>query len=201
MDMEKQSVRIGVDRFFYAKLIEDTDSGATYEPPTHLPGVNVVSLSSKSEIGTFYADDGVFETFPVEGDKLIQVSFAGISNKEVSELTGANYEAGLLVDKKTDIPPYMAIGFRTQKSNGSYRYVWIHKGRFAKADLHSYSKTGSISPQPDIYSFTAVNRVNDGAWRQMLDSDDESVSEVLTEEELNSKTTGWFSDPNFEPSA
>lgn len=200
--MEKQSVRIGVDRFFYAMIESEDDTGITYqdELPVHLPGVNAIALNVNSAIGSFYADDGIFETYQTEGDYDIQVKFAGISNEVASKLTGATYERGLLVDKKNDTSPYMAIGFRTQKSNGEYRYVWIYKGRFTKPDMQGFTKSNSISPQSDVYSFKAVSRLSDGAWRQMLDSDDAEIINKMTNSELNNPSTGWFCDPNFVPS-
>ena len=198
--MDKQSVRISVDRFYYAKLTKDDDFETIYDTPVHLPGVNVVALRTNSAIGSFYADDGVFETYFVEGDRDLQVSFSGLSNEVVGTLTGTDYQSGLLVDKKDDSPPYAAIGFRTQKSNGSYRYVWLYKGRFAKADIDGYTKSAVLSPQPDVYTFKAINRVHDGAWRRMLDSDDQNLSAGLTEGVLSDEASGWFSSPDFDPS-
>ncbi len=200
--MEKQSVRIGVDRFFYAKLLSDDSIGAEYAPSVHLPGVSEVGMGLNSSIGAFYADDGVFETYSVDGEKYLQVSFSGISNEIAAELTGSSYTSanGLLVDKKNDTPPYVAVGFRAQKSNGEYRYVWIYKGRFAKSDSYSVTKSGNVSPQKDVYIYKAALRVYDGAWRQMLDSDDANLPAGMTADTLNSETTGWFSNPNFVPS-
>ncbi len=194
-NMERQSVKIGVDRFFFAPLIKDDDTGVEYESSVYLPGVNVVVLYPNSDIRAFYADDGVYETYVLEGEREMQVSFAGLSNEVTAKLTGASYKNGLLKDKRGDNPPYVAVGFRTQKSNGEYKYIWVYKGRFVKSKFTSNTKSSAISPQPDVYTFKAVSRVNDNAWRQQLDSDDLSVT--LTNEELNNENTGWFSTPDF----
>lgn len=196
--MEKQSVRIGVDRFFIAKIIGESPSEITYEPSEHIPGVNYVAVTPNQQIGSFYADDGVYETYIINGEVHIQVSFAGISNETAAKLTGATCENGLLVDKKSDSPPYMAIGFRTQKSNGHYRYVWLYKGRFSKSPLANTTKSSGVSPQTDVYDYTAVCRTQDGAWRQMLDSDCPDLPEGFADT-LNSDTVGWFTDPNITP--
>ena len=198
--MDKQSVRISVDRFHYACISNDDETSITYEESIHLPGINVVALRTNSSIGSFNSDDGVYETYVLEGDRDMQVSFAGLSNEVVAELTGAAYQNGLLEDKKNDSPPYVAVGFRTQKSNGRFRYVWLYKGRFAKADIDGYSKTSSLSPQPDIYTFKAVNRKYDGAWRRMLDSDDGNLPAGVTDTELGNESNGWFSSLKFDPS-
>lgn len=35
---------------------------------------------------------------------------------------------GVLVRTATDKPPYFAVGFKSEKSNGKYRFVWLYKG-------------------------------------------------------------------------
>ena len=75
----------------------------------------------------------------------------------------------------------------------------LYKGRFAKADIDGYTKAATLSPQPDIYTFKAINRVSDGAWRRMLDSDDPNLPAGVTEEVLSAEAIGWFSSPDFNP--
>ncbi|MCK5128344.1 MAG: hypothetical protein KAQ68_00720 [Clostridiales bacterium] len=201
--MNKQSVRIGVDRFFYAPLISDEASGISYDDCVSVPGVTEVSVTLNSTIETFYADDGPFETFVNEGDKEVKISLAGMSADVVSALTGASYSStnGLIKDSKSDNPPNVAVGFRSQKANGEYRYVWIYKGKFSKSDATAQTKSGSAAPQADSYTYKATMRVYDGNWRQMLDSDDANCPTGLTVAMLNDATTGWFSSPDFVPVA
>ena len=35
---------------------------------------------------------------------------------------------GVLVRTASDRPPYFAVGFKSEKSDGAFRYVWLYKG-------------------------------------------------------------------------
>ncbi len=37
-------------------------------------------------------------------------------------------ENGVLVRTAQDKPPYFAVGFKSEKSDRSFRYVWLYKG-------------------------------------------------------------------------
>ena len=44
---------------------------------------------------------------------------------------------GVLVRTASDRPPYFAVGFKSEKSDGAFRYVWLYKVR-AKPMTESY---------------------------------------------------------------
>jgi len=50
-----------------------------------------------------------------------------------SVLLGHSVTGGVLIKKSTDTAPYVALGFKSKKSNGSYRYVWLYKGKLRPA--------------------------------------------------------------------
>jgi hypothetical protein len=54
-----------------------------------------------------------------------------------------------LVTSSNDVPPWVAIGFRTLKSNGTYRYVWLYKGKFVDPEEKSETKGDSVNFQTD----------------------------------------------------
>ena len=35
---------------------------------------------------------------------------------------------GVLVRTATDKPPYFALGFKSEKSDSTFRFVWLYKG-------------------------------------------------------------------------
>ena len=200
--MERQSVKIGVDRLCYALMLTDNSGGATYDIVESIPGTTEVGITQNNSVGTFYADDGSYETYNQQGDIELSISLAGLSQKVRALLTGASYSVnGLATDGKADNAPNVAIGFRTQKANGKYRYVWVYKGKFSKSDGTHQTKTGTVTTQTEQYSYKALHREYDGKWRQMLDSDDENLPIGLSDGDLYNITTGWFSSPNYVPVA
>jgi len=42
----------------------------------------------------------------------------------------ASVVKGVLIESKDDLPPTIALGFKSKKNNGKYRYVWLLKGKF-----------------------------------------------------------------------
>ena len=55
---------------------------------------------------------------------------------------------GVLVRTASDRPPYFAVGFKSEKSDGTFRYVWLFKVR-AKPDHETYATKGGTSHPPE----------------------------------------------------
>jgi len=98
---------------------------------------------------------------------------------------------GVLIENKNDIAPTIALGFRSKKSNGKYRYVWLLKGKFElTADEYD---TEAEKPQPKSAklkgSFYA--REFDGNFRFIADEDEVGVDLAII--------TAWFTAVPDEP--
>lgn len=201
--MNGQSVKIGVDRAFIAEVTSDNESGVVYAASEAIPGVTEIAVTTNNAVGTFRADDGIYETYQQQGDVEVQISLAGLSQSVYAKVTGARYDAttGLSKDGKIDAPNAFALGFRTQKANGSYQYVWLLKGKFNKPDQTSTTKGDGDTAVADQYTFMAENRIFDGDWRNRFDSDDENAPIGLSDTLLNNATTGWFASPDYVPTA
>jgi len=199
--MNNQKVRIGVDRLFYAKLLGDTESSVLYGAPVALPGVTNIGLTLNHSLEAFWSDDAPDEFLVNDGVKELKMSSKGLSAAVYADLMGAAYSStnGLQKDGKMDNPPFVAVGFRAQKTSGEYRYVWVYKGKFSKPDSSKASKTATTTAQTDELTYKAIPRVYDGNWRQMLDSDDENIPSGLNAALLNDTDAGWFSSPDYIP--
>ena len=199
--MEKQAVKIGVDRLFIAEVLTDDSTSTTYATPELIPGTTEISLTTNNNIETFYADDGPYENYQQQGDIELKMVLAGLSLQTYSKVTGATYDntTGLMKDGKADSPSDFAVGFRTQKSNGKYQYCWLYKGKFNKPDSSNTTKSDSVTVSTEEYTYKAVARLSDGYWRQKLDSDDLNLPEGITDQVLNNEIDGWFSSPDYTP--
>ena len=85
-----------------------------------------------------------------------------------------------------DVPPWVAIGFRTLKSNGNYRYVWLYKGRFSDPEDNNETKADSINFQSDTikgqfvkleYGVSVDGSVRK-AWKYEIDEDNALVNAI-----------------------
>lgn len=170
-------VRIGVDQLHYAICTDgDTETWAT---PVALKGVITVNINPNGSQETLFADDGPYETATTTGNIEVEINKAALTMAEKAALLGHTYSNGKLAYKATDVPPFVAIGFRTLKSNGHYRYVWLLKGKFIDPEDQNETKGDSINWQTDTINgqFLKTN-VNDN-WKVEADEDDVDAATVV----------------------
>ena len=103
-----------------------------------------------------------------------------------AELLGHTVESGVLKKKGGDVPPWVAVGFRTLKSNGSYRYYWLNKGKFATPEEDLKTKGDSIEFTTPTISGSFVKRDSDDEWQRQADADDSESATAIT---------NWFKGP------
>lgn len=194
------STRIGCDNLVYAKMTtEDTTSAApVYGTVTPAPGVMSVKINPNGAQETLFADDGPMETASTLGKIEVEIQKAELTTANKADLLGHQVDTkGGLVYGDSDTPPWVAIGFRTLKSNGNYRYVWLYKGKFTEPEDSNETKGDSISFQTDTISgqFTRLNyayTVNNKSirpWKYEIDQDNEDADATVI--------STWFSAPVF----
>jgi len=201
--MPKPLPRIGVDKAFYALLTQDTDAGVVYGAPVAMQGIKQIAYNPNAQMQVYYADDGAYTTISQDGDIDLVVTLADLDPAVYAAILGVaqNAASGVIDEDKTDNPPELAFGYRTQKSNGEYRYIWVLKGKFSKPALDAQTKSNSISAQERELNFKGLNRDYDGKKRRRVDSDDVLLPVGLTNTALVNSSTGWFSNPDYVPVA
>lgn len=142
------STRIGCDNLVAAKLLTDTGSAATWDTVFPLTGVKSISISPNSSDETLFLDDGPAETATTLGKIEVTIAKGDLTTDQKAFLLGHSVDTkGGLVSAGNDNAPWLAIGFRTLKSNGKYRYVWLYKGKFAEPDDKNETKTDKVTFQ------------------------------------------------------
>ena len=77
---------------------------------------------------------------------------------------------GVLVRTAQDKPPYYAVGFRSEKSDKTYRYVWLDKVRAKPVTENYATKEGkTITRQTGEVEWTAIKRTHDGRYQAVAD--------------------------------
>lgn len=172
-------VRIGVDKLHYA-ICTDGDT-ETWGLPVALKGVISVNVNPNASQETLFADDGPYETAVTTGNIEVEINKAQLSISERAALLGHEYDSntGILKSKSTDTPPYVAIGFRTLKSNGTYRYVWLYKGKFTDPEDQNETKGDSINFQTDTINGQFLQTNKDGVWKVEADEEDASAATTI----------------------
>lgn len=192
------STRIGCDNLVYATMTtEDTiTTPPEYGEVVKAPGVISVNINPNGAQETLFADDGPMDTAATLGKIDVAINKAELTSKNKADLLGHSIDSnGGVLYGDSDIAPWTAIGFRTLKSNGNYRYVWLYKGKFTEPEDNNETKGDSINFQTDTingqfmkltYPVT-VDGKQKRLWKYEIDQDSEGVKDTV----INS----WFNAP------
>ena len=194
------ATRIGCDNLVYAPMTtEDTTEAApVYGTVTRAIGVMSLNINPNGSQETLFADDGPMETASTLGKIDVEIQKSELTTQNKADLLGHQIDAkGGLVYGDSDIAPWHAIGFRTLKSNGNYRYVWLYKGKFTEPEDQNETKGDSINFQADTikgqfvrlnYAYE-VNGKKTRPWKYDMDQDFEQADAATIAK--------WFDAPVF----
>lgn len=109
-----------------------------------------IGVNPNATMETLFADDGPMETATTLGKIEVEIKKNELTAAERAALLGHQTDSkGAIVYAADDVPPWVAIGFRTLKSNGKYRYVWLYKGRFSDPEEQNETKGDGVNFQTD----------------------------------------------------
>ena len=89
----------------------------------------------------------------------------------------------------------VAVGFRARKANGTYRYFWLYRVKFAVPSTNLTTKGDSIEFSTPTIEGTVTRRnkldgKNEHPWKAEVNEDDAAVE--------SSVITGWYTEV-YEP--
>lgn len=183
--------KIGVDQIYIAEILQDDASAYSADTPEWFAPAMQVSQEPSSNKATLYADDQPYDVSHSEGETKLTIEVSGLPLEVQAKILGRKFDAttGRMYDN-AGVPPDMALGFRSKKSNGAYRYFWFLKGSFSAPKEESVTQKDSPDPKSTtleftaiktIFKFTVASGVTDTVKRVVGDDDADAFSE-----------TGWF---------
>ncbi len=181
--------KIGLDSLYVALVTADSASAYTAGTPEYLAPAAEASQEPASAMKVDYYDDQPFDISSSEGETKIALKISALPPERQAQITGKTYDAstGRVYDNG-GTPPDMALGFRSMKSNGKYRYYWFLKGRFSTPKEEAATKTDSPESKPATLEFTALRTIY-----KFTDANNDSVKRVFGDEDsTNFSGTGWF---------
>jgi len=164
-------VQIGLKDLHYALLTKDDATGVIYGAPDKITGAINAKISPKVNTSTLYADDGPDEVASALGEITVELQVKDLSLDIQAALLGHTVTGGVLTKNASDIAPYIAIGFKSLKSNGKYRYVWLFKGKFQLQEQEYKTQEDTPEFQTPSIQATFVKRQYDGDWQKITDED------------------------------
>lgn len=191
------ATRIGVSNFNYAVMTEEDTltTPPVYDTVKSAPGIMSININPNASVDTLFADDGPFETATTIGQVEVEVQKNSLTTENKADLLGKAIDTkGGLISSATDIPPWVAVGFRSLKSNGKYRYVWLYKGKFQDPEDNNETKGDSINWQSDTITGNFVRLVYEqtyegrtiAPYKYEMDEEDETADPTTI--------STWFDD-------
>lgn len=166
-------VQVGLRDLHYATLTKDDASGVTYGTPVKIAGAINAKISPKMNSATLYADDGPDEVASALGEITVELQVKDLGLATQAALLGHTVGTDKVMLKNADdVAPYVAIGFKSLKSNGKFRYVWLYKGKFQLPEQEYKTREDNPEFQTPSISGTFIKRQKDGAWQAIGDEDD-----------------------------
>ena len=166
------SSTIGLKNVVIAPLTTDTAEGHSYGDLQLVAGAIEASVTpDNTDPDILYADDVEFDTLYADPETSFKLKMADIP-LAIQEMLFANTidDNGVLIRTAQDKPPYFAVGFKSEKSNGKFRYVWLYTVRAKPLTENFATKEGNtINRQNPEIEFTAIKRTHDGRYQAVAD--------------------------------
>ena len=189
------SSTVGLKNMVIAPVTEDNETSTTYGDLQRVAGAIEATITPENNDPDIqYFDD-------VEGDVLYPDPELTFKTKLadlpliVQEMIFSNKidDNGVLIRTANDKPGYFAVGFMSEKANGTYRYVWLFKVR-AKPVTETYAtKEGtSITRQAGEVEWTAIKRTSDGRYQAVADEGENGFTAEKAAAFLNTVYTPVF---------
>ena len=189
------SSTVGLKNMVIAPVTADTETATTYGDLQRVAGAIEATITPENNDPDIqYIDD-------VEGDVLYPDPELTFKTKLadlpliVQEMIFSNKidDNGVLIRTANDKPGYFAVGFMSEKANGTYRYVWLFKVR-AKPVTETYAtKEGtSITRQTGEVEWTAIKRTSDGRYQAVADEGENGFTAEKAAAFLNTVYTPVF---------
>ena len=180
---------VGLKNVVIAPLTEDTDTSHTYGELQLVAGAIEATITpDNTDPDIQYADDIEFDVLYPDPELTFSTSMADVP-LAIQEMIFGNQidDNGVLVRTASDRPPYFAVGFKSEKSDGAFRYVWLYKVR-AKPMTESYkTKEGkTITRQNGSVEWTAIKRTHDGRYQAVADEGENGFDETQSATFLDS---------------
>lgn len=134
-----------------------------------------------------YFDDQSAYSFYNEGEKSITLETDHLTTAVKAIIYGQTVVNGVIQSGSADNPPYIAIGGKFTRGDGSSDYFWIPKVQLAKGPVNADTKGATIAPQNDMLTGKILNLTYNGNWMTMVNTAHATVPAATI--------TNWFANP------
>lgn len=148
----------GVEGAVYAEVTSDnTESYATGEVK-ELVGLSEIGKTTESSNEPHYYDNIPAIIVSSTGADELSLNTAGIPLDIIADITGQYYDktTGMFVEQERT-PKYFALGYRTQKTDGTEVLVWRLKGTFTIPESTHATKDDGTDANGQTMTYTGIS--------------------------------------------
>lgn len=191
-----ETVRIGLSGLTAWILKADTAATLSYGEPFAIAPAVSASITPETSDDSFYADDIALISNQTISAITVELETADIKDEVVSKLLGVEVdENGVVIDNINSVAPQVALGFRSLKTNGEYKYVVLYKGAFGIGDDEYATKEDSLTFQTTSITGSFLPTIHNGNWRASVNSDTVGLGADVVEDWFKSVYGATSTDP------
>jgi phi13 family phage major tail protein len=182
---------VGVDQLYIAEILADSAAAYTADTPEWLAPLASLKLEPAVNSETQYADNQAYDTMSSVGETVITAVITNLPAEMYARLTGQVFDVttGRIYENE-GAPGEFALGFRSLKSNGKYRYYWFPRVKFGIPKEEAATKTDKPEFKTRELTITALKTIHQF---DLGDGVTDSIKRVWGDEDTDSfSATGWF---------
>jgi phi13 family phage major tail protein len=148
----------GIRGLVAAELLTDDADGITYGEPFAVAGVSNLSKTTETSSAKKYYDNVPAIVIQANGGDEVGIEASAIPEDVLAKLMGEFYDeaTGMYVEGEP-AAKYFAIGYITEKTDGSEVYVWRLKGQFGYPEVEHNTKDDGTDSTGNTITYTGVN--------------------------------------------
>lgn len=155
--MEYQEYR-GIRGLVAAEVLTDTLEKFECDTPFPLAGVAELTRTTESSSESHYYDNVPAVVIDSTGADEVSITASAVPFEALAKVTGQVYDAakGMFVEGERQAK-YFAIGYITEKTDGTEVFVWRLKGKFNIPDSTHATKDDGAEANGQELVFTGIN--------------------------------------------
>lgn len=168
----KASSTIGLKNLVIAPITKDDETETIYDGVQKVAGsIEATITPENNDPDVQYADDIEYEVVYPDPELTFKTKLADVPLAIQKVIFGNRIDDnGVLLRGSTDQPPYFAVGFKSEKSDHTFRYVWLYKVRAKPMGEEYGTKEGAtINRKTPEVEWTAIKRTSDGEYQAVAD--------------------------------
>lgn len=169
---------VNVKDLGFAVQTEDENGTFTYEEPIQTRGLRTVGIETGGELTVAYADGLIIETAKSDGEGTVTLGMHSFP-EEIRQVifNETPDENGVYVEKAGKQHPYVAMWFKHERKDGSYKLIGLTKVMFNDPSMEGSTKEASIEFGEETAEGRALHRLADEARKVTADSRHETFDE------------------------